>query len=212
MSVTETNDNVEARILKAAKSLFIEKGFAETSMSDIAARAGINRPALHYYFRTKEKMFHAVFGEIILSIVPKVFGILLQKDKPLEGRVGEVVDAYYRLFLENPKLPMFVIREMNRDVALLVETAARLRLPERLGEVMDSLREEMAGGGLRPVPPHFLFYNLYGLLVVPFLTRDLVASVVLREGESFEEMLDQWKPCVVAQMAALLRRPLPAAP
>ena len=78
MSAAEVHDNMEERILKAARSLFIEKGFEETSMSDIAANVGINRPGLHYYFRTKERMFHAVFEDIILSIVPKVFTILME--------------------------------------------------------------------------------------------------------------------------------------
>ena len=64
--------DTEARIIDAARELFIEKGYAATSMSDIAARAGMNRPALHYYFRTKERMFRAVFGGIVDEIVPRI--------------------------------------------------------------------------------------------------------------------------------------------
>ena len=61
MATTEHSD-LEQQIIKTAQQLFIEKGFVETSMSDIAATVGINRPTLHYYFRTKDKMFKAVFG------------------------------------------------------------------------------------------------------------------------------------------------------
>ena len=56
MATTEHSD-LEQQIIKTAQQLFIEKGFVETSMSDIAATVGINRPTLHYYFRTKDKMF-----------------------------------------------------------------------------------------------------------------------------------------------------------
>ena len=70
MTTTNNNEDLEKKIIEAAKELFIENGFAETSMSDIAAKVGINRPALHYYFRTKDKMFQAVFGNIILSFIP----------------------------------------------------------------------------------------------------------------------------------------------
>ena len=69
MTTTNNNEDVEKKIVEAAKELFIENGFAETSMSDIAAKVGINRPVLHYYFRTKDKMFQAVFGNIILSFI-----------------------------------------------------------------------------------------------------------------------------------------------
>ena len=51
MATTEYND-LERQIIETAQQLFIEKGFAGTSMSDIAATVGINRPTLHYYFRT----------------------------------------------------------------------------------------------------------------------------------------------------------------
>lgn len=45
MGATENNE-LEYQIIETAKQLFIEKGFVETSMSDIAAKVGINRPTL----------------------------------------------------------------------------------------------------------------------------------------------------------------------
>lgn len=57
-----TNDNnIENKIIETAQQLFVKNGFTDTNMSDIAAAVGINRPTLHYYFRTKDKMFQAVF-------------------------------------------------------------------------------------------------------------------------------------------------------
>lgn len=72
MKKTTEDNNLESRIIKIARENFIEKGFAETSMSEIATRVGINRPVLHYYFRTKDKLFQSVFGDIVLSIAPKI--------------------------------------------------------------------------------------------------------------------------------------------
>ena len=71
MTTTNNNEDLEKKIIEAAKELFIENGFAETSMSDIAAKVGINRPALHYYFRTKDKMFQAVFVISYFLLIPK---------------------------------------------------------------------------------------------------------------------------------------------
>ena len=47
MGATENNE-LEYQIIETAKQLFIEKGFVETSMSDIAAKVGINRPTLQF--------------------------------------------------------------------------------------------------------------------------------------------------------------------
>ena len=195
---------MENKIIEIAKNVFIEKGYAETSMSEIAAKVGINRPGLHYYFRTKDKMFEAVFGDIIMSIIPKVFDILIQKDKKIGKRVEEIIDTYYKLFLENPKLPMFVIREINRGANLLINTAEKLHLPERFFGTLHSIEEEMKEGKLKQVPIRFIFYNLYSLLSIPFLSQDLTYSLLLDENESFEDMLNDWKPYIVSQMENLL--------
>ena len=50
VTVTKTGqtENIESRIIEAAKQEVIKNGYVETSMSDIAAAAGINRPTLHY--------------------------------------------------------------------------------------------------------------------------------------------------------------------
>lgn len=53
----------EEQILNAARRVFTRKGFAAARMEDIAQEAGINRALLHYYFRSKDKMFDMVFKE-----------------------------------------------------------------------------------------------------------------------------------------------------
>lgn len=165
MTESVSNENLETKIIEIAKQQFIENGFAETSMSDIAAKVGINRPGLHYYFRTKERMFQAVFGEIVLFLLPKIQDIVLQKDKPVTERVGGVIDAYFEVFSENPRLPLFVMRESNRDVNHLINTLADLRLERNFLEIARSLQDEMDSGRLKPVPLRFVFFTFYSLLI-----------------------------------------------
>ena len=195
---------MEEKIIEVAKALFIEKGYAETSMSEIAAKAGINRPGLHYYFRTKDKMFEAVFGDILLSIVPKIFDIISQKDMNIERRIEEMIDTYYALFIDNPKLPMFMMREINRDANLLIKTATQLNIHEKFRHSLDSIEQEMKEGKLKQVPIRFMFYNISSLLTIPFLTQDLTYSILLEEGETFEDMLKEWKPYIIKQLLNLI--------
>ncbi|WP_418459542.1 TetR/AcrR family transcriptional regulator, partial [Bacteroides sp.] len=110
MGATENNE-LEYQIIETAKQLFIEKGFVETSMSDIAAKVGINRPTLHYYFRTKDRMFQAVFGSIVMSLLPKVQEII-QQELPFIDRVSRRLDKYISLFTENPDIPKFICGEI----------------------------------------------------------------------------------------------------
>lgn len=195
---------LEARIVDAARQLFIERGFVGTSMSDIASRAGINRPTLHYYFRTKERMFDAVFGGIVGTLVPRVKDIVLQSDRPIGERVASVVDAYYDVFGANPGLPMFIVREMHRDFDGVVRTIMEMRLGQYIESVRQGLQGEMDSGRLRQVPMRYLFLTFYSMLTMPFVAGNLCRTVLLDDGETFADLLAGWKPYIVDAMERML--------
>ena len=152
-------------------------------------------------------MFQAVFGDIVQSLLPKIQDIVLQKDKSVAERVGCVVDTYFEVFNENPRLPLFVMREMNRDVDHLINTLTELHQEHNFLEIAKSLQGEMDCGRLKSVPLRFVFFTFYSLLTMPFVMKDLCASLFLENGESFEEMFGRWKPYIVMQMDNLLRLP-----
>ena len=80
MRIKKSESCTEERILEAAKTVFIRKGFDGASMEDIAAEAEITRPSLNYYFRTKEKLFSAIF--VFAMGIPRkliLLGIILNK-------------------------------------------------------------------------------------------------------------------------------------
>src|SRR3954462_5477846 len=56
---------IEATILSAAEAVFAEHGFSGASMSEIARRAGIPKPNLHYYCKTKEELSQRVLRRIL---------------------------------------------------------------------------------------------------------------------------------------------------
>jgi AcrR family transcriptional regulator len=195
---------MENKIINIAREVFIEKGFTETSMSEIATRANINRPTLHYYFRTKEKMFQAIFGSIIQTILPKVFDALTNRDESISQRIGCIVDAYYAIFLENPSLPMFILREVNRDPQQLIHTVCEIHAIDPILQALTSLQEEMNQGQLKQVPLQFVFYNFYSLLLMPFLTYDFSQKVFHCDEANFKTMLMDWRQNIIDQMEHLL--------
>ena len=200
---------MENRIIDAARAVFIEKGYAETSMSEIAAKAGINRPALHYYFRTKDKMFQAVFGSIVSSVIPKVFDAIMHKEKSVAERTECIIDAYYSLFINTPQLPLFMLRELNRDPEMLIKTIRGLNVADTMRKAISSLQEEMDEGKLKKVPLQFIFFNFYSLLTFPFLTIDISRKVFENNDDTLRESLTEWKKNIVFQMENLLKNQEP---
>ncbi len=190
--------------MDAARELFVENGYAATSMSDIAIKAGVNRPVLHYYFRTKDKMFGAVFGSIVNAIVPRVHDIVLRHDLPLAERVGMVIDVYYEMLMANPCLPVFMMREMQRDFGNVARTMYDMHIVQYIETIKRGLLNEMDNGTLCHVPLRYVFMTFYSMVIMPFVAKNLCCSVLLEDGESFEDLLAKWKLRIVDTIVAML--------
>ena len=202
MGTTE-NKTTEKIIIEAARRVFIEKGYGEANMSDIAQRAGINRPALHYYFRTKDRMLEAVYSDIVSSFMPQVVQIFQDEDIPLLEKVGKVVDIYYDILVEKPNLPMFGLGEIYRDAHYLFNTLVKVS-DNQIKVIRGILLSEMAKGRIRNLPVEFIIYSFYGLLFSPFTLHPMVKLVTDVPDPLTREYLASWKPCILAQIKALL--------
>lgn len=198
----EYNDNIENRIIESAKRLFSERGYHKTSMSDIASDVGITRPTLHYYFRTKERMFEAVVGLLIQSFIPRI-EVIVSEEIHFSEKLEKLVDEYLNIYSENPSLPGFVVSEMQRDSERLLGVMERLDFAGYLGSLSSVLQREVEKGTVREVPPVELIMTFFGLLSMPFLAKNLLEKVL--DGESgFEALLVDWRDNIVRQMKVLL--------
>lgn len=91
-STTRTNhdrtEKTRAALLAAARSLFIEKGYAETSTPEIVAAAGITRGALYHHFEDKRDLFRAVVTDEARQLARAIEDGALDKQAPLEALVA----------------------------------------------------------------------------------------------------------------------------
>ena len=62
----------QAAILKAARKLFGEGSFQQTTMDDIATAARVAKGAVYHHFETKEAVFEAVFDEVSRDLVADI--------------------------------------------------------------------------------------------------------------------------------------------
>jgi len=65
----ERREKTQTAIVRAAKRIFGERGFAATTMNDIAAGARVAKGAVYHHFPTKEALFEAVFEQVSLELV-----------------------------------------------------------------------------------------------------------------------------------------------
>src|ERR1043166_1144523 len=64
----------QGAMMKAARKLFGERGFAATSVDDIVAASRVAKGAIYHYFKTKNDLFEAVFEEASRDLVKQIDG------------------------------------------------------------------------------------------------------------------------------------------
>ena len=94
--MTGENQGTEERIFEAAKNVFVKKGLNNSRMQEIAQEAGMNKALLHYYYRSKEKLFEAVFNSIMKRVIPPI-AEMLEKKIPLFEKIEFIV--FSQLFI-----------------------------------------------------------------------------------------------------------------
>ena len=107
-------ENTETEILIAAKEIFQQKGMAGARMQEIADKAKINKALLHYYFRSKQLLFEAVFKSAFSLLAPQLNKVL-NDDSDLFEKIKRFTESYVSFVIKHPYLPNFVIQELNKN-------------------------------------------------------------------------------------------------
>jgi AcrR family transcriptional regulator len=181
----------EERILKAARKVFLDKGLEGSRMQDIADTAGINKAMLHYYFRSKEKLFETIFSEVVDGFLPRIFGILNADDSLFE-KINKFCSAYIEQELETPYVPFFIVGEMNRDPKAFLKKVLKGKKPP-LRKVTLQIQEEIKKGSIKKFQPVELLLTVLSLCVFPFLARPMLQTVTGMNMKQFITLMEKRK-------------------
>jgi AcrR family transcriptional regulator len=103
MPARSKSDETRARILSAAIDLFRRNSFAQTTMREIAAEAGVAIGAAYYYFDSKDAIVLAFYDQAQHDLDP-LLEQALASTKDLGKRLHALLDAKLRYFEPNRRL------------------------------------------------------------------------------------------------------------
>ncbi len=194
LKMKDKEKNTEHKILEAAKNVFLKKGMAGARMQEIADGAGINKSLLHYYYRSKQKLFLAVFQFAIRSFVPEIREIIASQ-KPIEEKVELFVRDYIDILLEHPFVPMFIIQEIQRDPDTLFQTFIEAGIQPEI--ILKEFQESMDKGKLQRLDPRELMINILSLCIFPFASKPVMQRIFFDNNpEAYYQFLKSRKKTV----------------
>ncbi len=179
--------NTEERILEAARLVFIEKGFDGARMQEIADKANINKAMLHYYYRTKDKLFKRVFEDAFKSFVPRMGTILLSDNDILE-KIRLFISNYIDLLIEHPFLPLFIMKEVSRNPKI-IENIIPFKFSEAIEVFQVFIDDEFAKGKIKKVNVIHLIINIVSLCIFPFVAQPMLTTLFDIESEEYKLLM-----------------------
>ena len=187
----KNDTNTEQLILEAAKVVFIKKGMEGARMQEIADEAGINKALLHYYFRSKDKLFTAVFKESFFKLFPNIVD-LLKSDITLFDKIRLFVENYIDIINANPLLPSFVIHELSRNP----DTVVQMIKSSGVNPIyfVNQVQEEIEKGSIEVVQPLHLIVNMLAMCIFPFITKPILQEVIFdQDQQQFDIFIQERK-------------------
>ena len=154
-SIRERNKHL---ILRAASEEFADKGFAASKTSDIAAKAGVPKPNVYYYFKSKENLYREVLESIIEPI--------LRVSTPFnaDGEPNEVLSNYIRskimISRDLPFASKVFASEIMHGAPHLSETQVGL-LNAQAKHNIECIQTWIDRGQIAPIDPHHLMFSIW---------------------------------------------------
>lgn len=105
----DMKQETRAKLITVARQAFAERGFAQSSMDELTAQAGLTRGALYHHFGDKKGLLEAVIAQIDAEMVTRLTAIVDSASDTWQGFIDENI-AYIHMALE-PEIQRIVFRD-----------------------------------------------------------------------------------------------------
>lgn len=194
MAKTKHDNKSEEAILAAARKVFTQKGYAAARMEDIAREAGINRALLHYYFRSKDRMFDIIFEQRFNEFFSGLAKIIFS-ERPLLEKIRAIVEHDINMVASQPDLPIFIMQELTQNPQRLIEHAKGAgAVPGLMMKSMNSeIRKAVAAGQVKNIDGGQLLINIMSLCIYPFIAKPMIKTMNGLDDAGFGKMMKKRK-------------------
>lgn len=175
----QSRDAVKTKqtILQNAKNLFSTKGFAATSINEIAKSSQINKAMLYYYFKSKADIYETVINEILSGIYEKI----VVSDKCCDSATGDLrafISIYAKFANEHPYFPALMLRELSNSAGHLSDSVLDgcIKLFRLFSDILQRGENEGIFKDVKPMVVFCMVISTVNILVVTKPLRQTAAS------------------------------------
>ena len=184
--------STQEKIILAARKVFLKKGMEGARMQEIADEAGINKAMLHYYFRSKDKLFEFIFRETVSKLFPH-FESVLDSNKDIFEKIRQVVKGYIDIIAENPFLPLFVMNAINKDAGVSIKQMLIEQKPKFFLRFVQEIEKAVRKGQIKKVNASGILINLLSMCAFPFIAKPMISGLLDINEKNYALLIEKRK-------------------
>ena len=205
-------------ILDVAIKLFTEKGFAGSTMDEVAKTAGISKGLSYFYFKNKEDLYMAVTKKAFDELKGIFRDIIRQKSKSGLQMLTDLASDYIK-FTQANRMYNDAILNFLGIMQLYNEENGRINIhplileSEHFQKLLDihhdcgklgiqMVSQGIKDGSIRPeLQPEITFYTIWSMII----GYERLTGPVAYEEKEIKIHLDNWKPGFIKLMQDMLK-------
>lgn len=178
---------IEQNILIAARKEFEEKGYNGARMQSIADLAGISKPSLHYYYRSKDNLFQKIFDQALEEYIP-IIQTWTDDSLTWQEKIRVFINALVKSAFEGHML--FLIREINRNPDLLEERIRKK--PKSPNKLVSYFEEAMSRNEMRHTDARVLFMMIHSVCSFPALNSQMFQKALRLSEKQYADLMKSY--------------------
>jgi len=186
----------EEHIKETAKNIFFAKGRLGAKTQEIADEAGVNRAMLHYYFRTREKLFDTVLKEALDESYREMYRIMSSEsvfEKKIQDAVSHIIDQKVKY----PYMENFMIGEIIKKPECVIDIKKEYQKKDEVKKkFMKEIQHYIDEHKLPHIKPEHFIVNMMSLCSYPSIAKPFLQNLFRYNEEQYKKFIQERKQVV----------------
>lgn len=187
------NTGTEELIKDTAKRLLFAEGKLHATTQDIADAAGVNRTALHYYFRSRDQLISAIFQDAMQSLSRRLDECMLS-EVSFKAKTENIISVFLKDMIAFPYQETFLITEINTVGKQLLANIQS----DPVKTYLEEAALEMEKGTIEKMDPVHFLMNLFSLLSYPLIMAPLYKKMFRLSAKDFQKLIDEREKVIIS--------------
>lgn len=183
-------NNTELAIIAAAEEVFFEKGYNAASTTRIAEKAGVTHAMLHYYFRSKERLFLKILDKEVDAMISGMRSVM-SPGADVWDTLEKAIGLYYDFLDSHRRMPFLILNVADSNPEMLEKFKRRLMRMVNIEFAKHSgrFRKWIDDGVINDISPFQLLCTIVTMSISTFLGLPLFQNVMKMDEQQVSEYI-----------------------